>query len=72
MGHVYADIKLSNPRKPSLKELPVKALVDTGTITLCIPDHIQNQLELTEIEKREVTLALNRGDHEVRSTMDKL
>jgi clan AA aspartic protease len=61
MGHVYADIKLSNPRKPSLEALAVKALVDTGAITLCIPDHVQCQLELTEIEKREITLADGRS-----------
>jgi clan AA aspartic protease len=61
MGHVYADIKLSNPREPSLTEVEAKALVDTRAITLCIPDHVQHQLGLTEIEKREITLADGRS-----------
>jgi len=35
----------------------VKALVDTGALHLCIPKHIALQLELRELEKRQVTLA---------------
>jgi clan AA aspartic protease len=35
----------------------VSALVDTGGTTLCIPEHVAVQLELQEIEKREVTTA---------------
>ncbi|NIM14830.1 MAG: clan AA aspartic protease [Candidatus Aminicenantes bacterium] len=61
MGHVYANIKLSNPREPSLTAVEVEALVDTGAITLCIPDHVQIQLGLTEIEKREITTADGRN-----------
>ena len=61
MGHVYAKIKLSNPREPSLSAVEVEALVDTGAITLCIPDHLQIQLGLTEIEKREITTADGRS-----------
>ncbi len=57
MGIVYADIELSNPKKPSLKPLAVKALVDTGAITLCIPEHVVVQLELERIDRREVTTA---------------
>jgi len=57
MGLVYAEIKLSNPRSDELKPLVTKALVDTGAITLCIPEHIAIQLNLEEIEKREVTTA---------------
>jgi clan AA aspartic protease len=55
MEYVLANLKLSNPREPSLKAVEVEALVDTGAITLCIPDHVQNQLGLAEIEKREIT-----------------
>lgn len=61
MGHVYANIKLSNPREPSLTAVEVEALVDTGANTLCIPDHVQIQLGLTEIEKREITTADGRN-----------
>lgn len=57
MGLIYADIELSNPRKRRLKALTAKALVDTGAMTLCIPEHIGLQLGLEEIEKREITTA---------------
>ena len=57
MGLIYADIELANPKNGSLKPIAVKALVDTGAMTICIPEHIAVQLQLQEIEKREVTTA---------------
>ncbi|MBU0694317.1 MAG: clan AA aspartic protease [Candidatus Omnitrophica bacterium] len=57
MGFVYADIFLANPREQKLKPIKVNALVDTGAMTLCIPDHISVQLKLKELEKREVKTA---------------
>jgi clan AA aspartic protease len=57
MGLIYADIELANARNGSLKSMAVRALVDTGAMTLCIPEHIAIQLQLQEIEKREVTTA---------------
>ncbi len=57
MGLVYANIELSNPRDDSLEPFAVKALVDTGAMTICIPEHIARQLALPEIETREVTTA---------------
>ncbi len=57
MGLVYADILLENPRNTGLKPLAVKALVDTGAITLYIPEHVAVQLQLQEVEQREVTTA---------------
>ena len=57
MGLTYADVELSNPTKTDLRALSVRALVDTGAITICIPEHVAVQLELYEIEKREVTTA---------------
>lgn len=57
MGLVYANIQLSNPKKPDLRPLSVKAMVDTGAVMLCIPEHVAVQLQLEEIEKREVTVA---------------
>jgi len=54
---INAEIELSNPSRPDLSPLVVEALVDTGAMTICIPEHIAIQLELTEIEKREVTTA---------------
>jgi clan AA aspartic protease len=57
MSLTYADISLSNPKSPDLERIEVKALVDTGTLTLCIPEHIAVQLKLESIEQREVTTA---------------
>ena len=57
MGFVYADIELSNPRERELRAVRVNALVDTGAMMLCIPEHLQVQLKLEEAEKREITTA---------------
>jgi clan AA aspartic protease len=57
MGLVKVDAVLSNPEKPKLKPVPVQALVGTGAITLCIPEHVRIQLDLQEAERREVTVA---------------
>ena len=57
MGLVYAPISLSNPRETALHALEVSALVDTGAVTLCIPEHISVQLKLSAIEEREVITA---------------
>lgn len=57
MGLVNAEIILANPIDRTLKPMKVKALVDTGALHLCIPQHVAIQLELKELEKREVTLA---------------
>lgn len=60
-GMVEADIELSNPSKPKLKSLAVRALVDTGAMTICIPEHMAVQLQLPQIETREVTTADERS-----------
>ena len=57
MGIITATVELSNPRQPQLRPLDVSGLVDTGAMTICIPEHIAVQLQLPEIEKREVTTA---------------
>lgn len=57
MELIYAKIELSNPKESDLKPISLDALVDTGAMTLCIPEHIALQLKLKEIEKREVTTA---------------
>jgi clan AA aspartic protease len=61
VGMIEADIELSNPSKPRLRPLKVRAMVDTGAMTICIPEHIALQLQLPEIEKREVTTADERS-----------
>ncbi len=60
MGYVHAEIELSNPKDGSLGRLMTQALVDTGALTLCIPEHVRLQLGLEEVEKREVTTAEGR------------
>ncbi len=57
MGLVTTRIELRNPRKPALAPVEVEALADTGSVHLCIPDHVRIQLELDEIDKKEATLA---------------
>jgi clan AA aspartic protease len=57
MGLVNAEITLKNPRRPELEPVKVSALADTAAVDLCIPPHVQIQLELEEIDKKEVTLA---------------
>ena len=57
MGLVTAKVLLENPREPSLKGIEVEALVDSGAVHLFIPEHLQIQLKLHEIDKKEVVLA---------------
>jgi clan AA aspartic protease len=57
MGLVKATIVLKNPGNPTLQPIEVEALADSGALHLCIPEHIRIQLQLDEIDKREVTLA---------------
>ena len=57
MGLTTAIIELSNPREPGLQAITVEALADTGALHLCIPNHVALQLKLTEVDKKEVTLA---------------
>ena len=55
MGLVHADFTLKNTRTNS--DMKVRAMVDSGSLLLCIPQHVALQLQLEELEKREVTLA---------------
>ncbi len=57
MGRIYADIRLGNPANPKPDELEISALVDTGAVHLCIPEHVALQLQLRELEQREVVTA---------------
>jgi clan AA aspartic protease len=54
---VTAKLHLSNPRIPALAEIEVNALADTGSVFLCIPEHVCLQLKLEALETREVKLA---------------
>src|SRR5882672_10949211 len=57
MGLAYARIRLANARRPELSAIEINALADTGAVHLCIPEHVAIQLQLDELEKREVTIA---------------
>jgi clan AA aspartic protease len=57
MGLIYADLELANPSHDELSSIKARALVDTGALFLCIPQHIATQLKLKEFEQREVTVA---------------
>ena len=57
MGYVRAEIEIGNPRNPEIKKIKKEALVDTGALMLCIPEHICVQMGFEELEKREITTA---------------
>ena len=57
MGLIHADLNLSNPRNAEIEPITVRALVDTGALHLCIPEHIAMQLDLAELYSREVATA---------------
>lgn len=61
MGFVFAEVQLSNPRRRDLAPVKVKALADTGALTLCIPEHIAVQLALECETMREVSVADGRS-----------
>ena len=57
MGLIYAEISLKNLLSPEIEPYVAAALVDTGALHLCIPQHIALQLRLKQLEEREVTIA---------------
>jgi len=57
MGLASTKLLLDNPRVDSFEPIEVEALVDSGALFLCIPDHIANQLQLKETSKKEITTA---------------
>ncbi len=57
MGITYADLRLGNQARPDLEEIDTSALVDTGALHLCIPEHLALQLQLTTLKQREVQTA---------------
>jgi clan AA aspartic protease len=57
MGLIYTNITLSNPVKANIQSIDTKALADTGALHLCIPKHLTIQLDLEELEQREVIVA---------------
>ena len=57
MGLIHASVQLLNPSNPDVQGLDVSALADSGVVHLCIPEHVALQLQLRELERREVVLA---------------
>jgi clan AA aspartic protease len=57
MGLIYGDFTIRNARKRGLAPKIVRALVDTGANTLCIPPTLASELQLDEVERRQVTVA---------------
>ena len=57
MGLASAKVQLRNPRMPELEAVEIEALVDTGAVHMCIPEHIRVQLPLEEQDSKEATLA---------------
>ena len=68
MGLIYADVELINGfdlemarrhmiGEEEVKRMPVKMLVDTGSVMLAINESIQEILQFPVIEKRKVQLA---------------
>ncbi len=57
MGLTYTKVTLSNPRKPELSPIEVKCLADTGALMMSITETLAVQLQLDELEKRNVTIA---------------
>jgi clan AA aspartic protease len=50
-------LRLSNPRNSTLQAIEVEALADTGSVHLCIPEHVRLQLQLEDQSQKEVTVA---------------
>jgi hypothetical protein len=58
MGLIYSNITLSNPYDENLSPIQASALVDTGVLFFCIPEHIALQLKLKEFEKEKSLLLM--------------
>ena len=57
MGLVCTNVRLGNDARPELEEINALALVDTGALHLCIPEHVALQLQLSQKQPREVQTA---------------
>jgi clan AA aspartic protease len=62
MGLVFTAIELTNARDDSLMPVTVNALVDSGAVHMCIPEHVARQLDLPVQDRRGVTFADGREE----------
>jgi hypothetical protein len=53
----YAEIELTNPCRPRLAAVRVRARAGTGAVVMCIPAHVALRLALPAESQRELTLA---------------
>lgn len=61
MGHVFARIELSNPRRQDETPVAVTAMADTGALMLCIPETVARRLDLETESMRDVSVADGRS-----------
>ena len=61
MGHVFAQVELSNPRQADLAPVAVTAMADTGALMLCIPEAVASRLDLETESMRDVLVADGRS-----------
>lgn len=57
MGLITTQIELRNPLDSRLAPIQATALVDTGAMHLCLPQHVVLQLGLQAVQQREVATA---------------
>lgn len=57
MGSLRVSIRLSNPLKENLAPNEAVALVDTGSLNLCLPEYLSARLGLKVLEIRDVVVA---------------
>ena len=63
MGINRTAFEFANPTNRDLSPVTAEALVETGAVHLCLPEHLAIQLDLKELEQREATLA---NGHRIR------
>lgn len=57
MGIVNVAVRLYNDARADIEEVDANALVDTGAMNLCVPEHVAVQLKLEKRFEREIVLA---------------
>ena len=57
MGLIKAKVTLRNALDNRLKPFEAEALVDTGAVHLCVPEHVATQLQLPTLQIREISTA---------------
>ena len=57
MGYVVTEVELSNPREPKRGPVVVNARADTGSMMLCVPDGVAQQLGVELESMRDVEVA---------------